>query len=92
MAEDSRKLASAGRSPLMDSLMYDSHDENVSILQNWDMHAAHEYVQARREYNEAIKEILNRHGGFPDVQLGSIPNYRTSKQAILKKIPKKHEL
>ena len=43
-------------------------------------------------YNEAIKNVLNMHGGFPEVDLRSIPNYRTSKLNFLKRIPKEHEL
>jgi len=35
---------------------------------------------------------LDKLGGFPDVNLRKIPNYRTSKQVILKKVPKTSEL
>ena len=31
-------------------------------------------------------------GGFPDVQLKNLPSYRTSKNHILKKVPKKHDM
>ena len=43
-------------------------------------------------YNEAINEVLKIHGGFPEVKLCDIPNYRTSKLSLLKKVPKEHEL
>jgi hypothetical protein len=46
----------------------------------------------RELYNSAIKEILEKLGGFPDVNLSSLPTYRTSKQAILRRLPKQHDL
>ena len=43
-------------------------------------------------YNEAIKEVLEEVGGFPDVRLKNLPSYRTSKSSILKRIPREKEM
>ena len=59
---------------------YDSNEEKQqSIFHNWDEYGAGEVDIARKLYNEATKEILDTLGGFPDVELKKIPNYRTSK-------------
>ena len=62
------------------------------IFHNWDMHSAHNYRLIKQLYNQAIKDILDEMGGFPDVRLSNLPSYRTSKNHILKKIPKKHDM
>ena len=77
-----------------------SRDESMvfsqqrSILHNWDECSVADDPQLTRElYNEAIKAILDQLGGFPEVNLRDIPNYRTSKQHILKtKVPKTSEM
>lgn len=56
------------------------------------MHSAHNYKIIRQLYNQAIENILEEMGGFPDVKLKNLPNYRTSKNHILKKVPKKHDM
>lgn len=92
--EDGR-LATAGNDPLFDnqtSIGYDSNDDKTSILHNWDEYGVGDMDFVRRLYNEAIKEVLKIHGGFPEVKLSNIPNYRTSKLSLLKKVPKEHEL
>ena len=63
-----------------------------SIFNNWDEFGADEAIFARQAFNEAIKEILDKNGGFPDVSLKNLPSYRTSKQIILKKAPRQHEM
>ena len=59
-----------------------------NIFNNWDEFGAEDAKFARQAYNEAIKEILDKLGGFPEVSLSKLPNYRTSKQIILKKAPR----
>lgn len=39
-----------------------------------------------------MQEIIEGVGGFPEVKLQNLPSYRTSLQAILKKIPRKNDL
>lgn len=56
------------------------------------MYGANNLSLMKELYNEAIQQVLARLGGFPDVSLANLPTYRTSKQAILRKIPKTHEL
>lgn len=41
----------------------------TSIFHNWDEFGADDTKFARQAYNEAIKEILNQVGGFPEVIL-----------------------
>ena len=64
----------------------------ASIFNNWDEFGPEDVKFARQAYNEAIKEILEKFGRFPEVMLSKLPNYRTSKQIILKKAPRQHEL
>lgn len=74
------------------SIGYDSAEDQDNIFYNWDKYGANDLPLVRSLYKEAIKQILDRIGGFPDVSLANLPTYRTSKQAILRKIPKTHEM
>lgn len=89
-------MSTAGRDPVTehcDSLGFDSTEEkNQSIFYNWDEYGADDVTLVRQLYNAAIKEILDSLGGFPEVSLKNIPNYRTSKQQILRRVPKTNEL
>ena len=69
-----------------------SSENRPSIFHNWDEFSVDDKAFARQAYNEAIKEILDKLGGFPEVKLSNMPNYRTSKQAILKKTPRNNEM
>ena len=62
------------------------------IFHNWDKYGAEEYQLIKKLYNEATKKILDENGGFPDCKLSELPNYRTSKSNILKRIPKNSDL
>lgn len=46
----------------------------------------------KKLYNDAIAKIVEDNGGCPPVRLSNLPNYRTSKSTILKKIPRKHPM
>ena len=74
------------------SIGYVSSDDFRSIFHNWDEYGANDLEKVKELYKQAIKEILDRLGGFPSGSLASLPTYRTSKLAILRKIPKEHEL
>ena len=63
-----------------------------SIFNNWDKFGAEDYQLMEQVYNEAIKEVLEEVGGFPDVRLKNLPSYRTSKSSILKRIPREKEM
>jgi len=56
------------------------------------MHSANEKKLIKTLYDQAIKQILDNNGGFPDVRLSRLPNYRTSKSHILKKIPREKDM
>ena len=71
---------------------YDSFDEAQTIFQNWDQYSAWNYKLIKQLFNEAIDEILDKCGGFPDVSLRNLPTYRTSKTHILKKMAKSNEM
>ena len=74
------------------SIGYDSADDKTSIFFNWNDYGPADQKFVRELFNEAILEVLERHGGFPDCTLSQLPTYRTSKTNILKKIPKSSEL
>lgn len=89
------RLATAGHDPSQEhslSIGYDSTEDQDNIFYNWDKYGANDLELIRKLYAEAIEQILERLGGFPDISLANLPTYRTSKQAILRKIPKTHEL
>lgn len=58
------------------------------IFHDWDRYSAEDYTLIKKLYNEAIKKIVDDNGGFPECKLSNLPNYRTSKVNIIKKIPK----
>mmetsp|Transcript_38070 Transcript_38070/g.49982 ORF Transcript_38070/g.49982 Transcript_38070/m.49982 type:complete len:99 (-) Transcript_38070:537-833(-) len=56
------------------------------------MYSLKDYKLIKELYNQAIDDILEEMGGFPDVKLSNLPSYRTSKNHILKKIPKLNDM
>ena len=67
-------------------------EEQDNIFYNWDKYGAEQYQLISHQYNHAIQDILDSLGGFPDVRLSNLPTYRTSKNHILKQVPKTSEL
>ena len=66
--------------------------EKTSLFHNWNEYGAGDSKIVKKLYAEATKEILDKFGGFPTVNLAELPDFRTSKSDILRRIPKKHEL
>ena len=46
-------------------------------MHNWDAYGVGDKEFVRELFNEAIEEILNKMGGFPEPNLTKIPNCRT---------------